>query len=65
VSAQANIDNDTANQSWGYVKPLPTTTAGVAGGGCLASGVYNATTGAQDMLDIVGPCDATSGQSVF
>ncbi len=65
VTAQADIDLDTLLQSWGYVKPLPGTTAGVGGPGCNANGVWNSISGAADILETVGPCDATSGQSLF
>ena len=70
VSAIADIDGDgVANaQSWGYVKPAPgpVGTPGVAGqGNCQATGVWDAIAGAAALLDTVGPCDATSGQSVF
>jgi type IV pilus assembly protein PilA len=67
VSAAADIDADGTNyQAWGYVKPLPGATTGIAGTGtghsqCVAGGV-----GAlQDQLTTVGPCDSTSGQSKF
>ena len=68
--AIADLDNNTTNQEWAYVKPL----AGqVAFGGtaptasllCVPTGVYNATSQAQDLLETVGPCDPNSGQSEF
>ena len=68
--ASADLDNNATNQDWGYVKPI----AGAAtfGGAaptasllCVNSGVYNATSQAQDLLETVGPCDANSGQSEF
>ena len=65
VSAQADIDVDAARQSWGYMKPVPGTTAGVAGAGCVATGVWDATLSTASVIDTVGPCDATSGQSTF
>ena len=69
VTAQANIDQDNpvTLQSWGYVKPVPGTTTGLAGasGACNANGVWDATAGTATVLETVGPCDATSGQSVF
>ena len=56
-------DGDSTTQSWGYVKPVAGTTAGVAGvhASCVAAGV-GAT---QNQLNTVGPCTSTSGQSVF
>ena len=63
--AVANIDGDAANQEWGYVKPLPDLTGSVANGACPVGGTYNPVTSANDLLSTVGPCDATSGQSVF
>jgi len=66
VTAQGDIDADGTSQSWGYVKDLPAAgSLGLAGPGCAAAGIYNAQTQANDILDTVGPCDATSGQSVF
>ncbi len=62
ISAIADIDADATNQGWGYVKQ---DAAGGAvapiHGECNVSGV-----GAlQDQFSTVGPCDSTSGQSVF
>ena len=67
ASAMADIDGDGTNlQSWGYVKPIPPTAAGVAGlGACGAGGVWDAIASTATLLDTVGPCDGTSGQSVF
>ena len=65
ASAQADIDVDAALQSWGYMKPVPGTILGVAGAGCPNSGVWDATLSTATIVDTVGPCNATSGQSVF
>jgi type IV pilus assembly protein PilA len=69
ATATANIDAAGANQSWGYVKQIGTTGAGLAGldAACVAAGVWNAaaTPPAANMVDTVGPCDGVSGQSVF
>lgn len=67
ISADANIDAQGANQSWGYVKEIGTTGAGLAGVSCATTGTWNAAAvpPAADMLNTVGPCDANSGQSVF
>ena len=61
VAAQANIDGVTGNQTWGYVHPSSSVTATSLG----CSAVWNAATATADIYDQVGPCDATSGQSVF
>lgn len=60
ATAVANIDGDTTNQTWGYVKG-----DGGAVAPCAITGVYNPSTSAKDLMDTVGPCDATSGSSVF
>jgi type IV pilus assembly protein PilA len=62
ISAVADIDADTLLQSWGYVHgPAP-----VAGGGsCVASGVWDPILSTASQLDTVGPCDGTSGNSLF
>ena len=63
ITAAADIDGDTVNQVWGYVKPVTGTTTGVAPvgahGGCTATGI------AGNLLSTVGPCIATHGQSIF
>ncbi len=62
ISAIADIDANGVNQGWGYVKQ-DSTPAAVAPlhAECVIGGV-----GAlQDQFSTVGPCDATSGQSVF
>jgi type IV pilus assembly protein PilA len=69
--ASADLDNNTTNQDWGYVKPIAGAAAFggaapiVAGTLCVPGGVYNATSLAQDLLETVGPCDPNSGQSEF
>ncbi len=69
--ASADLDNNGTNQDWGYVKPIAGAVAfggtapATAGALCVATGVYNATSQAQDLLETVGPCDANSGQSEF
>ncbi len=59
IGAVADIDNDTASQAWGYVKG---TTAAYPHPGTGAPGVCDETYLTQET---VGPCDGTSGQSVF
>jgi len=61
VSAAADIDGDTIDQVWGYVKGYGATPTGVAGinAGCTTSGIQG------NLFNTVGPCVANSGQSVF
>ncbi|MEZ4282399.1 MAG: prepilin-type N-terminal cleavage/methylation domain-containing protein [Myxococcota bacterium] len=63
ISAAADIDDDTTNQAWGYVKPAndTTTPATPVHAECAAAGVGPA----QGTVNTVGPCNAVSGQSVF
>jgi type IV pilus assembly protein PilA len=64
ATATADIDANATLQNWGYVsvRSGSTPVAAVVG---TCSGVYNPTTQKSDVLSQVGPCDATSGQSVF
>jgi|266.fasta.fasta_contig_51_2495650_length_695_multi_4_in_0_out_0_1 type IV pilus assembly protein PilA len=63
ITAAADIDGDTVNQVWGYVKPVTGTNAGIvpvgAHGVCTAAGI------AGSQLSTVGPCASTHGQSIF
>jgi type IV pilus assembly protein PilA len=63
ITAAADIDGDTVNQVWGYVKPVTNTTAGIAPIG--AHGVCTAAGVAGNQLTTVGPCLATHGQTIF
>jgi type IV pilus assembly protein PilA len=67
AEAQSDIDGDGVMQTWGYIKDLAVPGAAIVGpfGVCATTGVYNAVSNAQDLLSTVGPCNATSGQSVF
>ena len=67
ISAAADIDGAGALQYWGYVKSAPDVDGGPGSlpgvhGACSATGIYGI---GGNKLDVVGPCDATSGQSVF
>jgi type IV pilus assembly protein PilA len=66
ITATADIDANTTNQSWGYVKPVVGTTSGIAGVDttCVLTGLPNPA-GGTALLTTVGPCAAASGQSVF
>jgi type IV pilus assembly protein PilA len=73
AAAVADLDNDGVEQIWGYVRPLQdetggqpsTMTGGLAAAPCAATGTWDSIAGAAVRLESVGPCDATSGQSVF
>ncbi|MBW2234302.1 MAG: prepilin-type N-terminal cleavage/methylation domain-containing protein [Deltaproteobacteria bacterium] len=66
AESMSDIDDEGTGNLWGYIKPLAGATAGVAGAtGCVATGVYNAITDSEDLLETVGPCSAGMGQSVF
>jgi type IV pilus assembly protein PilA len=73
ASAVADLDGDGVLQIWGYVHALETGAGGVpstlAGGQpaapCAATGTWDPIANAGNRLDTVGPCEATSGQSVF
>ena len=64
AGAQGDLDGDVANlSSFAYLHPVP---AGVPVAVLTcAGGVYNASTGLNDLLNTVGPCASTDGQSVF
>jgi type IV pilus assembly protein PilA len=73
ASAGANIDGDAAEQAWGYVHPAPgdddaagaTTTAAIGGdSACAITGIAGVGD-AVNVVNTVGPCVKTSGQSVF
>jgi hypothetical protein len=68
--ANADIDGNGVPNQWAYVKPIPgaaATTAAAPGinAVCVASGVYDPATTAQNLLNTVGPCDGLSGASEF
>jgi len=67
AEAQSDIDGDAVPQTWGYVKDLAVPGSAIVGpwGVCPTTGVFNPVTTANDLLSTVGPCNATSGQSVF
>ncbi|HUV38142.1 MAG TPA: prepilin-type N-terminal cleavage/methylation domain-containing protein [Planctomycetota bacterium] len=68
ADAQSDIDADGVNfNTWGYVKGTNSLGANavIGGLGCSAGGVYNPVTQTNDLFETVGPCDSTSGRSVF
>jgi len=62
ISAIADIDADTLNQGWGYVKP---DNAGVKIAPVHAECAIGGVGAGQNQESTVGPCDAVSGQSRF
>jgi type IV pilus assembly protein PilA len=56
-----------ADSDFGYIHPAVFGGATIVPGNntCVATGVYNATSNAQDLLDTVGPCGSLDGQSEF
>jgi type IV pilus assembly protein PilA len=69
AEAASDIDGDGAPAYWGYVKPVTGASTGlagaIAGSTCAATGIYDSVSMASDVLETVGPCDASSGRSVF
>ncbi len=59
VDAAANIDGDTANQTWAYSKV--TTAIQTGPNGCQGVEVGTAT----NVAGVVGPCQLANGQSIF
>ena len=66
VDALGDLDAGGANSDYGYIHP-DAAAAALPGAqtACVATGVYNASTAAQDLLNTVGPCAALDGQSEF
>ncbi len=66
AEASSDIDADTTVNQWGYIKP---DAAGAAvatpSGACPNTGIYNPISLGNDLVETVGPCRATDGQSVF
>ncbi len=64
ADAQGDIDADGMNQTWGYAR----TTGGAAptlAGALGCTGAWDAATSMANLPNQVGPCDGTSGQSLF
>ncbi len=64
AEAASDIDDDDTLNWWGYVRP-DVLGGSVAGTNCVATGVYNPISVAQDLLSTVGPCQAGMGQGTF
>jgi type IV pilus assembly protein PilA len=67
AAAEGDLDADTTFSQFGYIHPAVAAGPGVAppSGPCAAAGTYDAGTAAADLLNTVGPCRATDGQSIF
>lgn len=67
IAARSDVDGDGQYNTWGYVKPVPGTAAGVVGpfGTCPATGVIDPDTRAPNKLNLLGPCDPSSGVSEY
>ena len=66
LNALGDLDGGAPTSDFGYIHPDPTGAA-LAGNitQCVATGVYNATTAAQDLLNTVGQCEQLDGQDEF
>lgn len=64
AEALSDLDGDATFSLLAYVRD---TAGGSVGGvlGCPASGVWDPVTASNSLLDRIGPCDASSGMSVF
>jgi len=62
ADARADIDNDTTLQHWGYARTL-TGVAPTLVGLLTCTGAWSGT--AANLPNQVGPCDGTSGMSIF
>jgi type IV pilus assembly protein PilA len=69
ITATADVDGNTVNQSWGYIKPFSAIVPAVGVPGidvnCLGAGLPNPVTGGEPLFTTVGPCTSASGQSEF
>ena len=60
-----DLDGDTTLSAFGYVHAPTGASSGIPGVICNAAGVFDPTSGAQDLLNAVGPCRINDGTSVF
>jgi hypothetical protein len=70
AAAASDIDGDTINNEWAYVKPAAGTVVygGAAPGNvtsCVPTGVFDPVTNATILIATVGPCATGMGQSIF
>ena len=68
IGATGDLDANGTPSDYGYVHPVPTALSAPVGapiGTCVATGVYNVSTTANDLLNTVGQCGPLDGQSEF
>jgi type IV pilus assembly protein PilA len=67
IAAIGNLDGDATPSQYAYFRQMPFSVLGPGPpiGTCTQTGVYNAATGLQDLLNTVGPCTAQDGQTQF
>jgi type IV pilus assembly protein PilA len=67
IASIGDLDGDGNPSQFAYFKQMPFMALGPGPpiGTCNPAGVYEASTGAQTMLNTVGPCTALDGQSLF
>jgi prepilin-type N-terminal cleavage/methylation domain-containing protein len=67
IGARSDIDGNGAYNTWGYVKPAPNDASAVLGpfGTCPATGVIDPVNQVADRVELIGPCNPQSGNSVY
>lgn len=66
IGALGDLDSAAPPSDFGYIHPDPAGgLAGALGNTCAMTGVYNAATNAQDLLNTVGACEQLDGQAEF
>lgn len=67
AGAEGDLDADGTNSDFGYIRPAVLAGPGIAPpiSTCVATGVFNPATNAQNLLATVGPCAAADGQNEF
>jgi type IV pilus assembly protein PilA len=69
AEATGDLDADGVGSFWAFVRPLPGAVTGIPGAlpgsTCAATGTWNQSTSAADLLRTVGPCDSSTGRTEF
>ena len=67
LEAQGDLDGGGLTSDWGYIHPDAggAVNSGPSMTNCPNTGVFNAATAANDLLDTVGACDQDDGQADF
>ena len=67
LDALGDLDGGGPTSDFGYIHPDPKRRlgSGPSISNCAITGVYNAATNAQDLLDTVGQCEQLDGQDEF